>query len=122
MLPLGGQTVTFVSIAEGTKDPWGIAAPVPTDVPVRGCRFRPLSGTEKVGLTDVATDIWRLTAPPVAVVMNAKVNDQIKYSGPETDGLVVTFEIDGGTNTFPDADGAPFKVTVLCKRQQKQIA
>jgi hypothetical protein len=118
----GNQTLTFVSITEGVKDRWGVAAPVIVEVPVSGCRFRPLSGMEKVGLTDVATDIWKGTVPPHAAAMNAQVNGQVKYSGPETGGVVVIFEIDAGPNTFPDADGLPYKVTVFCKRQQKPIA
>lgn len=118
----GNQTLVFETVAEGAKDPWGVAAPVLTDVPVSGCRFRPLNATETVELTDRAVEMWQGTVPPHVAAMTAKPNGRVKYSGPETGGVVVVFEIDGRPMTFPDANGEPFKVTVMCKRQQIKIA
>lgn len=118
----GGQTLIFVTVTEGIKDRWGIALPVTTETPVSGCRFRPLSASETVDLTDTGVELWKGTVPAVAAAMTAKLNSHVKYSGPETGGEVVVYELDGGPKTFPDADGQPYKVTVMCKRQQKNIA
>ena|ERR1700752_2838639 len=111
----GGETITVVNYTEGAKDRYGIPARVPSPTTFGGCRFRPLSVTETVALTDTAIEIWKLTAPPVAALLNAEADSVIQVNG-------VSYEIDGGIKPYSDASGAVFKVTVLCKRQQKDIA
>lgn len=104
----GGQTMIFVAITDGVKDRLGVAAQIRTPVSVTGCRFRPLTAQEKVALTDEAIEIWKGTAPPDPKVLSAKAVDEVQVDG-------VTYQIDGGVKPFPDADGRPYKVTVLCK-------
>lgn len=114
-MSLGGRTVTLVTVAEGTKDAWGVAAPVLTQIPIVGCHFRPLSAQETVALTDKAVQMWRLTAEPCAALLAAGPDDRIVYEG-------VSYEIVGGPKPYADFSGAVVKVTVNCSRQQTQIA
>lgn len=106
----GDQTVTFVTITDGVKDRLGIPAIVRTEVPVTGCRFRPLNVEEAVNLTDVATEIWKCTAPPEAAVLAAKSIDEVKHKD-------ITYDLVGGIKPFNDASDQVYKVTVMCKKQ-----
>lgn len=110
---LGRQTVVFVTVTEdlNTRDRYGNPAIIRTETPISGCRFRPLTAKEKVeqGFNSIE-DPWRATCPPVATVMNAKSNDEVKVDG-------VTYQITGGPRVFPDLQGSPFKVTVICERR-----
>lgn len=109
-MSFGGQTVTFVTITDGTKDRLGIPAQVRTPVDVPGCRFRPLTAEEAVALTDVATEVWKCTAPPVAAVLAAKAIDEVKHNG-------ITYQVVGAVKPYNDLSDAVFKVTVMCKKQ-----
>lgn len=110
-MSFGGQTVTFVAIAEdlNDRDRYNKPARVRTEVSVAGCRFRPMSAKEKTELGTNVTDPWKLTAPPVAVALNAKSDGEIKYQGS-------TFTIIGGPRSFTDFSDRVFKVTVICER------
>ena len=121
MIRLGGQVVTFVTVTEDpdNRDRYNSPARVRTETPVRGCLFRPMTAEEKVALgynakrsgdTDVVTDPWKCTAPPVAAVMNAKAGDEIKVGG-------VVYQITGLPRVFPSLSGRAFKVTVICERK-----
>jgi len=109
-MTFGGQTVTFVTITDGALDRLGIPAKERSEVAVPGCRFRPLSTEEAVALTDVATEVWKCTAPPVQVVLDAKATDEVKHNG-------ITYQIIGGVKPYPDMSGALYKVTVMCQKQ-----
>lgn len=106
----GDQTVIFVTITDGAKDRLGVAVAVETPVPVTGCRFRPLNVEETVNLTDVATEIWKCTAPPVAAVLAAKSIDRLVHNG-------ITYDLVGGIKPFNDASNQVYKVTVMAKKQ-----
>lgn len=108
-MTFGSQTVTFIAVTEGTPDRLGVPAQVRTEHTVTGCRFRPLSAEETVALTNVATEVWKCTAPPVADVLAGKAVDELKVAG-------VTYQIIGGIKPFEDFTD-PFKVTVLCHKQ-----
>lgn len=109
--PFGGDTVIFVTITDGAKDRLGIPAKVRTEVPVTGCRFRSLTFEEKITLTDVATEMWRCTAPSDPAVLAAKAIDEVKHKG-------ITYDIVGGVEMFPYAENdSIYKVSVLCKKQ-----
>lgn len=109
--PFGGDTVIFVAITYGALDRLGIPAKVRTEVSVTGCRFRPLSVEEAVGLTDAATEIWKCTAPPDPAVLAASSIDEMKHNG-------ITYQLVGGVKPFPYAKSdAIYKVTVMCKRE-----
>jgi hypothetical protein len=112
-LPLGNQTVIVVTVAEDpdSRDRYNSPNLVRTEQPVQRCRFRPLSADETIDETgDRTRELWRLTAPPVPAVINAKANDELKVGG-------VTYQIVGGVRVYGDLHGRPFKCTVICERQ-----
>lgn len=110
----GRTTVVFVAVTEDldNRDRYNNPQRVRTEIPVPGCRFRPLTAEEKFdfGITDTVSDTWKCTAPPVAAVMNAKSTDEVKANG-------VTYQIVGGPRVFTDLASKPFKVTIICQRQ-----
>jgi hypothetical protein len=107
---LGDQTVGFVTITDGALDELGIPAQVRTTVNVPGCRFRPLSAAETVDLTDVATEVWKCTAPPSAAAL-VDATGELVHDG-------VTYQVIGGPKPYPDAFRSDtFKVTVMCEKQ-----
>ena len=109
--PFGGDTVIFVTITDGALDRLGIPTKVRTEVSVTGCRFRPLSVEEAVTLTDVATEMWKCTAPPHPAVLAATAIDEVKHKD-------ITYQLVGGVKLFPYAESdAIYKVTVMCKRE-----
>lgn len=110
-LIFGGQTITVVDYQDtdhlgalGTYE----RAEVTTDVP--GCRHRPLPFSETAeGDTDVATENWKTTAPPVPAVLAAQADGVLRVDG-------VEYRIIGGPRVFTDLQGQPFKVTVVSRR------
>lgn len=109
-MSFGSQTASFVTVTEDldNRDRYNNPLKVRTEIAVTGCRFRPLTAKEKIELGDIVTDPWKLTAPPVAAVVNAQPNDEVKVAG-------VTYQIVGGVRVFEDFT-RPFKVTVICER------
>lgn len=103
----GSQTVAFVTVTgTGVFDDNGFETTAPTDVPVEGCRHRPLSASEASEvLGDVGRQVWKTTAPPEAAAIAAKSTGTLKVDGK-------TFHIVGGTQTFEDYS-EPFKCTIL---------
>jgi hypothetical protein len=119
---LGGQTVGFVTVVDGPPDRNNMPTQTHDVVLVSGCHFRPLRLSEKVGLADIATEVWKLTAPPTEGVLAAKAAGQIVYDhspNPEfdEDDSSNVFQIVGGVQPFTDLSGQVVKVTVLCQRQ-----
>lgn len=108
-MSFGSQTVTFTTlVGTGVYDADGIEATTPTPVAVKGCRHRPLKAEETpVWLTNLATQIWKTTAPPEAAAVAAKSTGRLTVDG-------VTYEIIGGAQPFEDFT-SPFKVTILSK-------
>ena len=117
----GNQTVRFVTVTEdlSNRDRYNSPELIRTEIPVPGCRFRPLSAEEKIALgynakrsgdTDVVSDPWRCTAPPAAAVMGAEAGGEVKVDG-------VVYQITGLPRVFPGVNGQPFKVTILCERK-----
>jgi len=109
-MAFGGQTVTFVTVAgTGVFDDFGSEVTTETEVPVAGCLHRPLSAQETPDwLTDIATQIWKTTAPPGTETIAAKSTGKLRENGR-------TFEIIGGAQPFTDMIGNQFKVTILSK-------
>ena len=91
-----------------------------TVVKVTGCRFRPAATAEVDGQTDVATEVWKLTAPPNAATIAALSTGEIVYDGTSSPSLPddpnELFRIDGRVQPKYDND-AVHHVTVMCKRQ-----
>lgn len=111
-MSLGGQTVTFVSFTQGaTPDSLGIKTETAVEVAVAGCVFEPLRADETPQTeVDIATQVWRCTAPPVAAALNADATGLLKYNGE-------TFQIVGGARPVSDFSGAVTQVVVLAQRQ-----
>ena len=110
-MSFGGQTVTFVTFTlDGVADNLGIKAEQSTEVEVTGCRFRPLTAAETADTEfDVATEIWKCTAPPTSTVLAADSTGYLRCDGD-------TYAIVGGPQLFPDMNGQPFKVTILAQK------
>ncbi len=107
----GGQTVTFVSYAEtGSRGALGTYAQAETATDVVGCRHRPMAFQETSEYdVDVATELWRTTAPPEPAVLAAPADGVLRVDG-------VTYRIIGGPRCHADLDGTPFKVTIVSQR------
>lgn len=103
----GSQTVAFVSlVGTGEFNDFGEEAMTEVEVPVYGCRHRPLSAKEATeALGSVAEQIWKTTAPPEAAVVAAASTGKLKVDGK-------TYHILGGAQAFEDYTD-PFKVTIL---------
>lgn len=110
-MSFGGQTVTFVTFTLGAADTLGVKPEIPAEIAVKGCRFRPLSASETAQAeVDVATQVWKCTAPPVPAALTADSTGYLKVDD-------VTYNIIGGAQPFTDMAGVPFKVTVLAQKQ-----
>ena len=111
-MSFGSQTVAFVTlVGTGVFDEYNVEGMTEADVPVAGCRHRPLSAAEAGQLLgEVATQVWKTTAPPEAAAIAAKSTGTLKVDGR-------TFHILGGTQPFEDFND-PFKVTILSEIQE----
>lgn len=107
----GGQTVTFVTFqATGERGYGGLKSKQPVKTSVVGCRFRPLSVDETPDyLSNVATGIWKCTAPPVDAALNAQSGGAVEVDG-------VPYQIEGPVMAKPDMSGVVHHVTIMCKR------
>lgn len=128
MSEFGGQTVAFVAVSQTGSPGWGgLREKVRVATPLSGCRFRSHTSDETpVTQTDVATEIWKLTAPPDAAALVVAANGELLYDGsdhpelldPDSDaGKAATFQIDGPIQPKRDMDGSVHHVTIWCKRQ-----
>lgn len=111
-MTFGGQTVTFVTVsASGDPGYLGVVEEARTETEVPGCRFRPLRTEETPDyLTNMSSEIWKCTAPPVAAAITALPDGEVKVGG-------VTYLIQGPVQPKPDMDGTIHHVTIMCKRQ-----
>ncbi|WP_293308879.1 hypothetical protein [Mycolicibacterium sp.] len=92
-------------------DDLGVEVMTTTTVVVEGCRHRPLRADETPEwITNVATQVWKTTAPPVAAAIAAKSTGQLSVGGQ-------TYQIIGGSQPFTDLGADPFKVTILSQIQ-----
>ena len=86
---------------------------------VSGCHFRPFNTMETpVTETDVATEVWKLTAPPTAAVLAAKSTGELLFDGTDNPADTVgnRFQITGPVQPKYDG-GRVHHVTVMCQRQ-----
>ncbi|AJA43310.1 head closure [Mycobacterium phage Sbash] len=124
----GDQVVALVTVTETGAPGWGgLKGKARTATKVTGCHFRLSSSTETPdGQTNVATEVWKLTAPPTAAALAAKPGGELIYDGtkhPEAldldtaAGIAATFQIDGPIAPKYDVDGQVHHVTIMCKRQ-----
>jgi hypothetical protein len=126
--PFGAQVVAFVAVSEAGQPGWGgLKQKARTVTRCADVRFRPLSSTETpVTQTDVTTEIWKLTAPPVAAALAVASNGELVYDGtdhpesldPGADSTrPFVFQIDGKPMPRYDFDGSLHHVTIFAKRQ-----
>lgn len=109
-MTFGGQSVTVVTVSESGEPGYlGVKTKTRSEVVVSGCHFRPLSTSETVGQTDVATQLWKLTAPPVDAVLGLSAGDELVHAD-------TTFQVDGVPLPKYDLAGQVHHVTVTCKR------
>jgi hypothetical protein len=107
---LGSQAVILRSLTNGdTRNRLNQPNLVPTEVTVTGCLMRPFRSTEVTTLTDVSTQVWRCTAPPVNATLNATAADELDYG---TDTYQIT-----GVEAFPDRYGVINHVRITCQLQ-----
>lgn len=124
----GGQVVAFVTVASTGAVGWGgLKEKTKGATAVSGCRFRPFTTMEADQQTDVATEVWKLTAPPEAGVLAAASTGEILYDGTGSpddldldspEAQAATWQIDGQVQPKYDLDGTVHHVTVMCKRQR----
>jgi hypothetical protein len=110
-MSFGGQTMTLVSVTREGEPGWGGLVPeVRTEVEVTDCRGRLLSVSETPeNLTNVSTEVWKWTVPPVPAALEAKATDELIYEG-------TTFKIEGRATPKYDMDGTVHHVTIVCRR------
>jgi hypothetical protein len=106
---LGGHTVTFVAITEGSPGRVG-PTPARAETDVTGCFMQPLGTSEVITDTDVATQSWRCIAPPVAAALSANSSGELIFNGD-------TYEIIGA-RPYSDFSGVVDHVTVDCRIQR----
>ena len=103
--------MAFVTVSRGTPGYLGLAVESRSSDTVFGCHFRPVSASETPeGTNDVATEVWKLTAPPVSAALNAHAGDELSYDD-------MTFQIVGPVMPKYNLDGTVHHVTVMAKRQ-----
>lgn len=109
-MTFGGQSVTVVTVTEsGEPGFMGVRTKNRSGTVVSGCHFRPLSTSEVVGQTDVATQSWKLTAPPVDAVLGLKPGDALEHAD-------TSFQVDGVPLPKYDLAGNVHHVTVMCRK------
>lgn len=117
----GDQTVGFVGVTLGDADANGVRARTRVQVNVNGCRFRPLRVDEKVGVFNIASEVWKCTAPPDPGVLALTSIGELVYDGTESPARTndTTFQLIGAPQPFADADAVNvFKVTLLGERKK----
>lgn len=106
---LGSQTLTLRSVVLGAPGRQGIRAKTYVSTNVSGCLFRPLKSTEPTGgNTDVITQVFKATVPPVPVALAADETYELTYAGAD---YVIT-----EVKHHPDLSGAIHHVTLLCRK------
>lgn len=81
MTALGGQTVTLRNFTSSGRDRLNSPIRTAVDTVITNASMQPVSTSETVTLTDVATDLWKCFLPPVTAALAATTNSQIVYNG-----------------------------------------
>lgn len=80
-MTLGAQTVTLRNYTSTTRDRLNNPVKTAVDTVVSGVSMQPVSTSETVTLTDVATDLWKCFLPPIAEALTATTTSEILYQG-----------------------------------------
>ena len=115
MTSFGGQTITIATTTPTdppTYDELGHEIVTTDEVDVGDCRHRPLNVSETPEwITNVGTQVWKTTAPPVDEVLALGTESTFDESG-------VTYQVIAGVQPFRDMNGNLFKCTILSKVQE----
>lgn len=122
-MTFGGQTVAFVTVSQtGQPGYLGLEDESRSATPLSGCRFRQLSAAEQPeGASNVASEVWKCTAPPAAAALAVRSTGELIYDGTNNPQLpdepdTTVFYIDGPIAPKYDMDGTVEHVTILAKR------
>lgn len=108
-MTFGGQTITLRSVVLGAPGRLGIKAKSSVSTSVSGVLFRPVRSAEPTGgNTDVITQMFRATVPPVPVALAADETYELDYDG---DSYVIT-----EVKKHPDLSGQIHHVTIMCRK------
>lgn len=108
-MSLGGQTITLRSVVLGAPGRMGIRAKSSVSTEVSGVLFRPWESKEPTGgNTDVITQVFKATLPPVAVALAADETYELDYQG---ESYVIT-----EVKKHPDLSGRIHHVSILCRK------
>lgn len=109
-MTFGNQSVVLREFTNGaTRNRLNQPVADEHEATVTGCLMRPYRPSEVVTLTDIATEIWLCTLPPVAAALNATAAGELDY-------LDKTFQITG-VEPYADFSGAVDHVKITCQRQ-----
>jgi hypothetical protein len=127
----GRQTVGFVTVTDsGTPGYLGVVEQARAVTTMSGVRFRPLNTEEAAGLTSelkglttIADEVWKLTAPAAAASLAAQSTGEIVYDGTanpmwDDDDNSNVFQVEGFNQPKPGMYGGVHHVTILCSRQR----
>lgn len=111
-MTFGGQAVTVVAVTgTGTYDSLGSETVTKTETVIAGCRHRPLRFDETPEfVTNIATQVWKTTAPPLAAVLAVNAKAELVVDG-------IRYRVIAGAQSFTDQEGRPYKVTILSQKQ-----
>ncbi|UXA19548.1 hypothetical protein [Mycobacterium sp. SMC-4] len=111
-----------MAVTLGQPDANGVRPPTTVQVNVHGCRFRPLRVEETAGAVEIATEVWKCTAPPAPAVLAATSIDELVYDGTKNPQRgaddVNVYRIDGGVKPFNDESEDVYKVTVVAHKHK----
>ncbi len=108
-MTLGAQTVTVRNYTTSGRDRLNNPVRVAVDTVVAGVSMQPVTTSETVTLTDVATDLWKCFLPPVPAALAATTDSEILYDG-------MTFQVIG-PRPGVDFAGTTSHVLLDLKRQ-----
>ena len=108
-MSFGGQSVTIRSFTDSeTRNRLNQPVQTVTDTAWTGVQMQPRSGGEDVTLTDVATEVWLCTGPPIAAAQSATATAEIIYN-------TVTYRVTK-VEPFTDFTGI-HHVEITCQKQ-----
>jgi hypothetical protein len=87
-MSLGAQTVTVRNYTTSGRDRLNSPIKSAVDTVIVGASMQPMSVTETVTLTDVATELWKCYLPPVPAALAVDTTSEILYQG-------MTFQVIG---------------------------
>jgi hypothetical protein len=111
----GTQTISLRPVTLGASGRLGIRAKTGSGTPVTGCRFRELDTTEPTGgNTDVITQMFKATVPPVATALAADETYELDYADAPFAGTYVITRVK--KHPDPSLPGVIHHVSIFCRK------